>query len=73
MMSWAAIGHYISSFTSIVTKPKNATQVWVERTPESEDERIGVINAINKDVEDMKSGKTETHTYSLAEFEEKFA
>ncbi|WP_148266661.1 hypothetical protein [Methanocella arvoryzae] len=73
MMSWAAIGHYISSFTSIVTKPKDANQAWVERTPESEDERAGVINAINKDVEDMKSGKIETNTYSLSEFEEKFS
>ena len=73
MMSWETIGHYISSLTSIVTKPKSVPQGWVERTPESEEERVGAINAINKDVENMKSGKIETHTYSLAEFEEKFA
>lgn len=71
-MSWDTVGHYISSFTSIVTRPKKTPKGWVERTPDNEEERVGVINAINKDVEDMKSGKTRTHTYSIAEFEEKF-
>ncbi len=46
---------------------------WVERTPESEDERIGVIRALDKDVSDMGSGKTKSHRYTLSEFEEKFS
>jgi hypothetical protein len=46
---------------------------WVERTPESEDERVGVIRALTRDVANMESGKTRSRRYTLSEFEEKFS
>jgi hypothetical protein len=46
---------------------------WVERTPESDAERIGVIHALTKDVANMESGKTKSRRYTLSEFEEKFS
>jgi hypothetical protein len=46
---------------------------WVEHKPESEDERLGVIRAIDQDVANMKSGKIRTHRYTLSEFKEKFS
>ncbi len=55
-----------------VSKHTNKRDVWVERTPESEDERIGVIRALDRDVKDMESGKTRSRRYTLSEFEDKF-
>jgi hypothetical protein len=55
-----------------VSKHNIKRDEWAERTPESEDERIGVTQALNRDVKDMESGKTRSRRYTLSEFEDKF-